>query len=472
MFPKSRRDDTIALALLALLAIPVVYYSLVSGFVRESGDNIVHYYFARYAFDHPRLFLDFWAKPVFTILASPFAQLGFGGMKLFNGLAGLLSAGIAYLSAKKLGFRVPWLAILFTFFAPTYFTLLFSGYTEPLFGLFLIASFCLVLKKRYISAAVLVSFIPFIRTEGVMMIVLFGLYYCLKKQWKSLPFLATGSAVLTIAGILSGKGPFWIISDVPYSVTSDYGSGTLTHYAVQWVLAVGIPLTVSSLAGLVLLLMRGVKIRRALQAENGTELYLLLPALFLAYFIFHTLAWHWGLFTSYGLIRILVPLIPLQALISLFAVQQLLRNVVVNKRIATVILSLFLLYVTVFPFLGNPASVNWKRDFRERPELSLMHTISREVKAEFPDAKLYYSEPFFSFTFGLDPFDNRLHDNFTEMPLSDIPNGSVVIWDSWTSEHFAAYKHDFTMEEGFERVKEYNTESFGRTVIFRIYKKR
>lgn len=464
-----RKDNFLAGILLFLLAIPVVWFALVVPFERESGDNIVHYYFARYAFVDPSLFLDLWAKPVFTLLASPFAQFGFAGMKLFNGLVGLTTAWIVYRIVKHLGFRLPWLSILLVFFAPTYFTLLFSGYTEPLFGLFLVTAYYLVLRNDLRLAAFCISFIPFVRTEGVLIIAIFVAYFLYRKNWIPILYLFLGPVFIGLAGLLAGKPAGWIITEVPYSVNSNYGSGPLTHYAEQWVLAVGIPLTLSSVAGLLFLFYGLIRKKVFRETRYGREIYLLLPALFLGYFLFHSLSWYFGLFTSYGLIRILVPLIPLQAIFSLLAIQYLLSSFKARLWISYVLSGLFVMYLLIFPFLNNPASVKWKRDFRERPELLTMKQIANDVSKEFPGKFLFYSEPYFSYAFHFNHFDHSTHLNFTELPLDAIRSNSIVLWDRWTSCNFARNVYDFDTIPGFRLIRSYPENVAYNETAFRIY---
>jgi len=127
-----KNPDGIAILLIILLAFPVLYFSLLVPFEADTGDSVMHYFYARYAPQDPLLYLHHWAKPFFTLLASPFAQFGFGGIKLFNGIAGLFSAWFAFCISKKLKIKHSWLAIVFVLFAPAYFVKLFSGYTEPL----------------------------------------------------------------------------------------------------------------------------------------------------------------------------------------------------------------------------------------------------------------------------------------------------------------------------------------------------
>jgi len=251
---KLTKDDSIAIVIIALVTLPVVYFSLFVSFERESGDNILHYFFARYAFEDPMLLLDHWAKPVFTLLASPFAQFGFGGMKFFNGLVGVFSAWMTYLTTREFRFRFPWLAILFVMFAPTYFTLLFSGFTEPLFGLFLVTGLYLVVKKRYFSAALLFSLLPYVRTEGVLLAAILGGYFLLMKQWRNVPVLLTGSLLYSLVGWMAGKDLLWLFTEMPYGAKSVYGSGSIWFYSEQWILAVGVPLGVSSVVGVIFLL--------------------------------------------------------------------------------------------------------------------------------------------------------------------------------------------------------------------------
>ncbi len=82
--PKTK--DGIAIVLIFLLSVPVFYFALIVPFETDTGNSVVHYFFVRYAFENPVLFPDHWAKPFFTLPASPFAQFGFGGMKLFRPL--------------------------------------------------------------------------------------------------------------------------------------------------------------------------------------------------------------------------------------------------------------------------------------------------------------------------------------------------------------------------------------------------
>ena len=74
-------------------------------------DSWNHFLYARWAPFHPELLLDQWGKPVFTLLALPFAPFGIKGLYALNLLATLATAWLGYLTCRRLGLRNPWMFI-------------------------------------------------------------------------------------------------------------------------------------------------------------------------------------------------------------------------------------------------------------------------------------------------------------------------------------------------------------------------
>lgn len=431
----AKTSHRIAILLIVLLAIPVFYFSLFVPFETDTGDSVVHYFFARYAFQNPVLFLDHWAKPFFTLLASPFAQFGFSGMKLFNGLAGLLSAWLAYMVARKLSLKFAWLGIVFVLFAPAYFVKLFSGYTEPLFGLMLVASVYLVLIQLPFPAAILISFLPFVRSEGLILIGVFALYFLLRRNYKAIIFLAAGHLVYSFTGFIAGKDFLWIFTEIPYKAVSIYGKGDFSHYPTQLLLTLGVPLFVLSIAGVVILLLSVITPKIRIVSLYISEIQLLVLGSFLAYFGFHTLSWGLGLFGSMGLSRVLTAMVPLSAIMALIGLDYLMRLKLKGKvPLSTVMYILVIGYVVAFPFLHNPASINFKKELQRTPEMKLMHTIADDIKTNYSGKFLYYSNPYLSYALAVNPFDQSRHLCFTDWQAENKLNpNSLVIWDSWFS---------------------------------------
>ncbi len=435
-----KAEDRIAILLMVVLALPVFYFSLLVPFETDTGDSVVHYFFARYAFQNTMLFFDHWAKPFFTLLASPFARFGFAGMKLFNGLAGLLSAWIAYCIAKKLDLKFPWLAIILVLFAPAYFVKLFSGYTEPLFGLILIASVYLVLIRRPFPAALLLSFLPFVRSEGLILLIVFAFYFLLQKNFKAILLLATGHIAYSLAGLISGKSLLWIFTEIPYHVVSTYGKGNFSHYPQQLMLTLGVPVFLLCICGIVFQLLGMVYPKIQVNSTSKTEVNILILGSFLAYFLFHVMSWGFGLFGSAGLSRVLTAMVPLLGVISLIGFNFLIgwkykSSLPLHAFIYVPVIA----YILIFPFLSNPASINREKDLQRSGEMKLMHKIASNINKQYSGKFLYYSNPYLSYALNINPFDQTKHLCFTDWKSRKIvqPN-SLVIWDNWfsvTEEH-------------------------------------
>ncbi|PKP21793.1 MAG: hypothetical protein CVU06_09870, partial [Bacteroidetes bacterium HGW-Bacteroidetes-22] len=159
-------NNTIALFFLAIIAIAAGYLAIISKGYEGGADTLGHYIISRYALQKPVLLLSIWGRPIFSLFGIPFALLGFTAMKFYTILAGLLSGWLTYLTVRRLGYSQPWLVIPMVLLAPIYFLLLLSPLTETIMALMLIAAIWAFFDKRYILAALLISFIPFARFEA------------------------------------------------------------------------------------------------------------------------------------------------------------------------------------------------------------------------------------------------------------------------------------------------------------------
>ncbi|MFM7106304.1 MAG: hypothetical protein ACKOW8_12350, partial [Flavobacteriales bacterium] len=85
-----------------------INFFLSEGF-NGGADSITHYQMSRYSWQHHYLLMDQWGKPVFTILFSPIAQLGFDAVVIANILLIFLGAWWTVGIAKELHIRRTWL---------------------------------------------------------------------------------------------------------------------------------------------------------------------------------------------------------------------------------------------------------------------------------------------------------------------------------------------------------------------------
>jgi len=435
----------------------------------DDGDSILHYLFARYAPAHPELFFDHWAKPVFVLLASPFAQFGMNGMKLFNLLVTLCSIYFTFLSCSLLKIKNSIIVPLFLIFAPYVYVQTFSGLTEPLFALFLISGIYLILKNNYAAAAILISFLPFVRSEGIIIAGVFALFFICRKKWMVLFLLLTGHLVYSLAGFFVYHDFLWVFRKIPYArLSSAYGSGELNHFITQLFYVTGVPVYILFFLGIISYIVSWIKKKDKLFSENS----LLVLGCTLAYIISHSLFWYLGIFNSMGLKRVLIGIMPLISIIALSGFNFITEQEFFNKKLKFVIQIIFILYICIFPFTKNPAAMNFKNDLNltERQVSARKLTVYLKQNFEIP-GKLFYAYHYFTETIGIDHFDRKKHLELTYDNLIELKKGDLIIWDNW----FALNNTGITAEylekiPGIEKIKEvYNDDS--SELRFIVYKR-
>ena len=464
------KNDTLAGIILSVYTIVALLVACFFDGTGDAGDSVLHFLYAKYAPVQPELYFDHWAKPVFVLTASPFAQFGFFGMKVFNILVTAASVFLTYKIAQKLELKNAPLVLLFSIFAPTAFVLTFSGLTEPLFALFLAAGIYAALCDRYFWAAIIISFLPFVRSEGLIIIGVFGFYFLLKKQLKMLPVLSVGHVVYSIAGYFVFNELLWVFTRIPYQrLSSIYGSGDLLHFAEQLVNIIGVPAYVLFWAGVLAVLVQTVHRRVSL------DYFLLIYTLFFAYFIAHSLFWYLGIFNSMGLTRVLIAVLPVISIIVLTGFNRLTGLIPPKKtKIKRIVQGLIMAYVLVFPFTQNPAAVKWETDLLLAGDQKAILKIADFVREDIGlQQRFVFNHPYLSEALDINHFDWNRHVGLRTDYLDRIESRDIIVWDSWFSvvqENID--KADIEQHPGLEKIYEVREIWKGREVEFLVFRKK
>lgn len=431
----SPRTPAVLLLLFAVISTLSIFAFKGTG---DSGDSIHHYLFARYALIHPELYFNHWAKPVFVLLASPFAQFGFEGIKIFNALCTLLTMYLTYRCATLLRYPNSSLVIVFLMFSPLYYILTFSGLTEPLFAMFLAWALFQTLKGRYLTAAILVSFMPYVRSEGLIIEGVFLLYFLYTQRWKILPFLLSGSVLYGLAGFFVYGTPFWVFTNIPYSTLSSvYGHGDLFHLVIQLINVVGVPLYALFWIGVLLL------VYDLFRKKNKPEEIFLVLGLSLCYLVAHSLFWYLGIFNSMGLKRVLIGILPTLVLLCLFAFNFINgRLTKINKGLSNLLTTLLLLYILIFPFTENPAAIHWEEDMGLSPDQELAKKALGFLEKEHYEGTLVYNYYYLSLLTNKDHFNDPGRHRIGAQAIQRMQPGDVLIWDSEFAEQESGYSAD------------------------------
>ena len=428
----------------------------------DDGDSVNHFLFARYAPAHFELFFNHWAKPVFTFLSAPYAQFGFTGIKFFNLVTTVASSFLVFLTARFIGLKNPWMAMLIMFACPFGFVVALSGLTEPLFGLFTIIGIYLLAREGHTWSAIVISFLPFVRSEGLLIIGVFGLLFLIQKNWKAIASLSVGHLVLGMAGWYHHGTPFWVITKIPYATTeSVYGSGDLFSMVDRLYFVIGIPVVILLILGALSTLPKTLVYLKGAKAAILVSLGCVLAML-----AFHTVAWYAGMFNSMGLKRVFVAIIPFIGIIGLVgfnSLQSAARKV--HEKTAPTILIITVIALIGFPFTSNNTALKVKDLQPSLGQTLAVRMMNELFPSNIPEGKtVFYSPVFYGESLNVDHFDPSRHRNLDLSTSLYIKTGDIILWDSDTPLHIDGLTlEQVQAQKQFRLLRSYSETAEGKT---------
>jgi hypothetical protein len=432
------KEKIIVPFLIALFFIVMVVMAFVAPGTADTGDSVGHFLFARYAFNYPEHFFDPWAKPLYVLLAAPLAQYGFKGIKLFNVIVSTITMTACYLTAKRLRLSNSWLVVVFLALAPMNIINTLSGLTEPLFACLLISGLCLLFYEKNVAGLIVLSFLPFVRSEGLFMLLPVAVYLIMLKKPFSILWLALGQIVYAIAGYFFYKNILWFYIQNPYHFISQYGQGRLNTFVVNMPVIIGFPLSLLLGVGCITMAVYFIR-KRKLRTESGDSfLYLLLVwCLFALFFLFHSFSWWLGLFSSFGMLRYMIAVIPLIAIICLFGYNKI-TALFFPKYNPKIVNAISLVFIIIPTFLRIPQKVNyykWNKDFGLHSDQITDEKLADYMKQKYPDYRnrtIFFDATYLAVALDVDPFNEEKH-KWHVNNYDTLSPGSLYIWDDWFS---------------------------------------
>ena len=423
--------------LLAAATLVMAILAVVANGTGDDGDSVYHFLFARYAFEHPANFFNHWAKPIFTMIAAPFAQMGFTAVKLMNVA---LWGGQVYCSiriAQHFGIKTRWLLPVFAILAPMNVTHTLSGLTEPMFAASFAWALLLLLQGRAGTAYLVFSFLPFIRSEGLILLCVLVLYLLYRRQYAYMLLLPIGHICMSVAGYWLHKDYWWVFNKMTYrGLHSAYGSGPWDHFISMLPSIIGIALCLMLISGLIYglfkLILSGLWLKDPFDRDEAWLVY----GMFLAFFFAHTLFWWKGMFNSFGMLRVMLGIMPAILLICLRGWNLLAAGfALVHRNVERVMLLVFLAGLA-WSFFGR---LRWDDDFSlNAAEISLAKA-SAAILEKFPDQQnnVYYLEAYAAaLPLDLDIFNGyRCRQAWRLYSGEPVPPNSIVIYDDWFFGH-------------------------------------
>lgn len=404
----------------------------------DEGDSIYHYLFAKYAAIHPEHFFNHWAKPFYTLVAFPFAHFGFMGVKLMNTAFSCIAVWFTFLIARELSYKwAPAVFVVAAFFK-VFMIVSFSGLTEPLHDMMIAIAIYFLFTQRYAWAAVILSFLPFVRSEGLFICGVFGLYLIWMRQWRVLPLLALGHLVYSLAGYPHYHDFLWVFNKIPYArFDKHYGHGRWTSFinAMPYITsAVNCALLVIGILGTLSTAIY-LTIQKRWKEIRIEPIFLLI--LFLVFLLMHTTFWALGIFGSFGMIRVFVAIGSVMIIIMVSGIDfidNLLSKFLPRHSLifGVILIATYLIFV-----LGHtPFGYFRDRDFALQPDQICDVEVAALVKQTYPDRTGYhyfFDAKYIGEVLNVDVFDPAVYSDIAIPDSGSFPHKSIVIWDDWYS---------------------------------------
>ncbi len=445
---KLSKESYWAIAITSVVAIVLIILVYFSSGSYQGGDTYQHFLIAKYSFVHSELLLHHWGKPFFTLLYALPALAGYSVAKVFTCAIGIVGAYITFLVARLLKQAASILVVFMVLFAPMYFIHLNSVMTEVLFSTWLILGIYLLLKNKLIVAALLLSLLPFIRTEGFILLPFISVWMLMHKKWIPFFLLASGTIIYSLFGwVFQYHDVLWIFHQNPYAVQSPYGSGSWMHFIFSNKVIWGVPLFIAMCAGLLFLCWSSLVVK----TEQFAKQYLVLIVIpFFVFLFFHSAAWATGTLGSNGETRVMVCTMPLAALLAGNAFNGI-ANFIKNKSIAKCIFILFaaLLVITPFQFFKMPLEKSARQQ-----------TIANAclfVHQNHAGATIHFVDPQIPVELNIDPFNPEQAVQWfadKQKPENGMQHGDIVIWDAQFCPHEAGTSFNaFSDNENYKLLK-------------------
>lgn len=427
----ARARDNGPIVLGFLLAALAVWVRSISEGLPDSGDAVTHYQFARYVWKHAEPLLSGWGKPVFTLLASPFAQLGLWGMALFTALCAACTIWMIGSFVGRTSGTWRWFVPVALMFAPQYAHTVMAGLTEPLFGLLSVIIVIWLMEARWTAALALASFLPYTRPEHVVLTPLVVGVALVHKQWRALPWVLLGTVVYAIASTILFHDPLKVLLDDPYTGVDTYGHGTATHFFEHIDDIIGAPLRWATYAAVVGWVVLWWKDRDRRKANIALLLLTLLPAV--GILLLHAYAWWKGGHGSLGLWRVLATGVPLLVLFITCVLARIWERSVPKSLTWNVIAGAAFVTYAAFAFaeLRARLPMPFTADAEQRTILRVADVVKPYLTRS---NRLYYLDPLLGACCGMDLWDTD-HAHMLSGPHAFTDDnagrpGDMVVWDT------------------------------------------
>lgn len=422
------KEEWFILISLVIVAIIMAVIALTANGTGDWADAINHYLYAKYAFQHPENFLNHWAKPVYVLFTAPIAQAGFTAIKFYNIAMVIGTIWVTWRVGKLLEIDRSWLVVFLIVTAPMTGYQSLSGLTEPMFACWMMLGIYWLIKENFSIALLWLSFLPFVRSEGLIIFCVLVLYLLIKQKWYLLPLLSIGHIIYGIVGHFYYGDFLWIFNKMSYATLDGaYGSGPFWHFADKMHTVIGDFQPALLLIGLASGLVALIQYWRGKTIFSKEKLWLVY-GIAVAYFLAHSIFWHFGIFNSFGLLRVMIGVVPLFALIMVEGINELIRFFPTKNRVTWERSFLGILVVLLFLYLHK--KIDYRFHYFQNAAQEGQNQLVAKYKSTYSDYTYFFDAIHLALALEADCFDPSIHRKNPQLFTGEpIPAKSLIFWD-------------------------------------------
>ncbi len=394
-------------------------------------DGGLHFLFARWAWQHPGLFVGVWSRPLYTTIYAFPALLGYGAARATSVLICLGVAWHSYRLAAALRLPRAPLTVMLVWLQPSFFLFSADNMTEPVFALVYVIALRLHLAGRRVAGMIVASLTILARPEGFFLGLLWawwvlrdefgerkGLGAGWQQWWPAILkplWLGTGAVIWWLAALLLTRDPLFILHNWPQNwplTGTVYGAAGLLAY----------PARLPEIVGPFLLVPFGVGLWRLWQRRTHREIF----SSFMLFIVLHTLLRAWGMLGSAGYPRYLITISPAIAVITLIGWNWL------ASRFRGIGRPLRLGFATLLLGISGYINFVYADGAEASRDARALARVRGSVRTPLPVTRLVWNEPYACILFGRDPWENPAWTGDRQRDLEMLrqsPIGTLIVWD-------------------------------------------
>jgi len=407
---------------LSVVVLIQVFLILFNGNSFAGGYNIANFQAAHYGVSHFFQLSDYAESPLFKIALSPFALLGYDVAKAFNIIAVVLTLVLIAKFSKKLAAGFSNDVVVLAAFAPVYFFLATTCYPEIFFGLILMIAFLFFSKKKFILSAIILSLIPLVQSNGLILLPVFAFAYLLQRKTKAfLVVIFSFITYLVLSLIVSGNLFGAFRHDLPPALAFSKDTAPVTFLTNFLNFGIGLPMIVLSVIGFGYWAFQvfnssseNNKDRSMFILIGGSGVFLVLNGL-----IYEANTANLSDFSYWGTV------VPVAALLSVKGLQFISNNI--KSASATMSVIWLFLIIQVFslfaindlPLKSNPAAL-------------LDRKAAKYIQQVDFSGKVFCTDPEIIFQLGINPFDeSKCFSGIVDsvQPSKSMNWGDIFVWN-------------------------------------------